>query len=131
MTAAAIARMIGIKGFIAIGLGLALAFTMWRADVLSGRLETSQQNLANEKAAHAVTTASLNLLQEKLATYIKDGERRSKDAQKALEAQKDRSAALDKQIDRIRSARASVGAIGITDETPCETPAVVLQAEGL
>jgi hypothetical protein len=127
VTFAAIARAIGIRGFIAIGFAVALAFTMWRADVLSGRLETSQQHLANEKAAHAVTTASLRLLEEKLATYIKDGERRSAAAEKALQAQQERSAALEAQAGRIRTVRVSTPAV----PERCETPEVVLESEGL
>jgi Flp pilus assembly protein TadG len=125
-----IARAIGIRGGIAIMLAIALAFVMWRADALSGKLEASQQHLANEKAAHAVTTASLALLEEKLATYIKDGERRSEAAAEALEAQQARSASLDKQIGAIRSQRAKATDMGIPI-SQCETPEVVLSAEGL
>ncbi len=122
-----IARAIGIRGGIAILLAIALGITMWRADAISGQRDEAIQGKANEAAAHSVTKASLALLEEKLATYIKDGERRQKAAQDALEAQQERSASLDRQIGAIRSQRASTPAV----VERCETPEVVLSAEGL
>lgn len=126
MTFAAIARMIGIKGGVIIALVLALGFVMWRADVFSDRLERQVQATANERAAHAVTRASLSLLEQRLAVFIKDGEQRTKAAQEALREQQGRSAALGDQIARIRAERPAVGSSG-----GCVTPTAVREARGL
>jgi uncharacterized protein HemX len=126
MTLATIARMIGIRGFIAIGLALALAFAWWRAGVWQERAEEQAQAAANERAAHSVTRASLDNLEQRLAVFIADGKRRSEAAERAVEAQRERSAALDAQIARLRSQGASAGEI-----ERCESPASVIEAEGL
>lgn len=126
MTFAAIARMIGIKGGVIIALCLALAFSMWRTDVWQDRAEDYAQAVANEKAAHAVTRASLANLEQRNAAYIADGERRTKAAAEALRAQEARSAALGEQIARIRVARPTPAEI-----ERCETPGAVRRAEGL
>jgi hypothetical protein len=126
MTFTAIARMIGIRGFIAIGLAAALALMSWRADVWQDRAEEYAQAAANEKAAHAVTRASLDNLEQRLAVFIADGKRRSEAAERAVEAQRERSAALDAQIARMRSQAPTAANL-----ERCETPASVIEAEGL
>jgi hypothetical protein len=123
---ALIARAIGIRGFIAIGFALAFAFMWWRAGVWQGRAEEQAQAAANERAAHAVTRASLSQLEQRLAAFIDDGERRSRAAQEALAEQRGRSAALGEQIARIRAQRPAAG-----DLAACRSPGAVLAAEGL
>jgi uncharacterized protein HemX len=126
MTLATIARLIGIRGFIAIGLALALAFAWWRAGVWQERAEEQAQAAANERAAHSVTRASLDNLEQRLAVFIADGKRRSEAAERAVEVQRERSAALDAQIARLRSQGATAGEV-----ERCESPASVIGAEGL
>jgi uncharacterized protein HemX len=126
MTFTAIARMIGVRGFIAIGLALALAFAWWRAGVWQERAEEQAQAVANERAAHSVTRASLDNLEQRLAVFIADGKRRSEAAERAVEAQRERSAALDAQIARMRSQAPTAANL-----ERCETPASVIEAEGL
>lgn len=126
MTPLTIARMIGIRGGIAIALGLALAFVMWRADTWHDRAERYAQSAANEKAAHAVTRASLGNLQQRLAVFIREGEDRAKAAETALRAQQERSVALGEQIARIRAEKPTARAAA-----RCETPSAVLEADGL
>lgn len=121
-----IASAIGIKGGIIIALCLALGIMWWRADSISGQRDKAVQLAANERAAHAVTRASLDDLQQRLATYIADGKRRSEAAERAVEAQQARSAVLDAQIARMRSQRPTAVEI-----ERCETPASVIGAEGL
>jgi hypothetical protein len=126
MTFTAIARMIGISGFIAIGLAVALGIALWRADVISGQRDAAVQAAANERAAHSVTRASLDNLEQRLAVFIADGKRRSEAAERAVEAQRERSAALDAQIARMRSQAPTAANL-----ERCETPASVIEAEGL
>lgn len=126
MTFATLARMIGIKGGIILALLLAFGFVAWRADTFSDRLEQSRNSLAAEKAAHAVTRASLDNLQQRMAVFIADGKRRSQAAQRALERQESHSAALGEQIARIRAERPSSAAAAA-----CETPAAVRRAGDL
>lgn len=54
MTFATIARMIGIRGFIALGLAAALAFAWWRVGVWHDRADRLAHDLANVKAAQVV-----------------------------------------------------------------------------
>lgn len=123
---ATIARAIGIRGFIAIGFAAAFALMWWRAGVWQDRAEDQMQAAANERAAHAVTKASLAGLEQRLAAFIADGARRTEAAAEALERQQERSAALDSQIARLRAVRPSAGEI-----QRCESPASVRGLEGL
>ena len=82
---------------------------------------------------HTVTRGSLDKLQARLAAMIEDGKAREKRQQEAVEAQVRVSAALDSQIDRIRRERGAEKPSGAqeTGARTCETPASVLEAEGL
>jgi len=122
----AISSFLGIRGFIALGLAAILAFVCWRADVISGQRDDALQSVAMEKAAHAVTTASLDQCISRSEAYVKEGQDRQKAATEALEKQKAVSQALDQQIARIRAERASTG-----DQVECVTPRSVMEAEGL
>src|SRR5690606_16208030 len=117
---------IGLKGGVIIALCLALAFVCWRADTFSDRLERSRNELAAEKAGHAVTRASLDKLEVRLATFIAEGEERKSAAAQALREQRERSEALVGQIGRIRASRPTAGEV-----ERCETPGAVIGAEGL
>lgn len=121
-----IARAIGIRGFIAIGFAAAFALMWWRAGVWQERAEEQAQAAANEKAAHAVTRASLDNLEQRLAVFIADGDRRAEAAARAMREQRERSAALDAQIARLRSQAPTAGEL-----ERCETPGTVLGLEGL
>lgn len=121
-----IAGAIGIKGGAILALSLAVAFMWWRADVISGQRDRAIQDRANEAAAHAVTKASLDNLEQRMAVFIREGQERQEAAAQRLREQQERSAALGEQIARIRAEKPSAGQI-----ERCETPGAVIQAEGL
>lgn len=126
MSLTLITRAIGFRGFIAIGFAAAFALMWWRAGVWQERAEEQAQAAANERAAHSVTKASLDKLEQRLAVFIADGERRTKAGEDALRRQQERSAALDGQIARLRAARPTPAEI-----ERCETPSAVRGLEGL
>lgn len=119
-----IARAVGIKGFVAIGLAVALGIVMWRADAISGQREALRDTLAAERAQHAVTRSSLNTLQRELEKMVRDGELRASRLAEARQEQAERSEALREQAARIRAEAGSGG-------DPCATPAAVREARGL
>ena len=124
LAAGKIAGMIGVRGFIAIGMALALGIVMWRADAISADREDLRNTLAAERATHAVTRASLATLESELAKMVRDGELRAERLVVALEAQDERSAALRAQAERIRAQAGSEG-------EPCVSPDAVRGASGL
>lgn len=63
-------RTIGIRGFISIGLGLALAFVMWRADSLSDRLAKSEEWASDVTSATRLASGVDKLPREKVAQQI-------------------------------------------------------------
>lgn len=103
LAAGKIASAIGIKGFIAIGMALALGIAMWRADVISADREDLRNTLAAERANHAVTRASLATLERELAKMVRDGELRASRLAEARQEQERRSGALREQAARIRA----------------------------
>jgi uncharacterized protein HemX len=105
---------------------LALGILWWQNGRISDQRDKAVQLAANERAAHSVTKASLANLEQRMATFIADGERRTKTAQEALRTQQARSAALGSQIALVRAERPSEGVVA-----RCETPAVVLGSAGL
>jgi hypothetical protein len=133
---AAFASRIGLTGLtIAVLLALLAVqtvrlegFKVWPLSVEGAITKAAKQaELAeDERKAHAVTRASLDNLEQRLAVFIADGKRRSEAAERAVEAQRERSAALDAQIARMRSVKPSAAEI-----ERCETPASVIGAEGL
>lgn len=122
LAAGKIAGMIGVRGFIAIGLALALGIAMWRADAISDSREEARNALAAERAQHAVTRLSLATLESELAKMVRDGTLRAERLEEAMEAQDERSAALRAQAARVR-AEGGVDA--------CVTPDAVRNAGGL
>lgn len=121
---ATIARAIGIKGFVGIGLALALGVVMWRADAISKDREALRNTLATERAEHAVTRLSLDTLQRELEKMVSDGQLRAGRLAEARQEQEQRTEALREQAARIAATAASGG-------DPCVTPDAVRGAEGL
>lgn len=119
---AQLARAIGVRGFIAIGLAIALGIAMWRADAISADRDDLRDKLAVSEAQHAVTRASLATLERELAEMVRDGELRAERLAEAMDEQDERTAALKEQAERI-------AAEGSTD--PCVTPEAVRGARGL
>lgn len=96
----------------------------------TGAIERAEKAKAAAVACevrHSVTRASLEKLIDRNTAMIEAGKARTKAAEKALEAQKDRSAVLDSQIASIRSERAVAAPVG----QECKSPESVLEAEGL
>lgn len=133
MTAASIARMIGIKGFVAIGLALALA-GMWllhKHDL--GTIEDLRNKNARTEARLVISNQSIETLTATIGTLNAEANARA-DAfevskkQAQVDAERLRRAAerSQGQIDRLR-ALAAQGA-----EKPCPVPEVLSDAlEGL
>lgn len=127
LSVAKIAKAIGIKGFISIGLALALALVMWRADSISKDREDMRNKLAAERAAHAVTRASVDNLQNSLATYVGAGKAAKVAQLAAIDAQAKDNAQLKAQADAIRAEMAAPKA----KAADCKTPGSILKAKGL
>ena len=73
-------RILGIRGAIAVGLVVALAFAMWRADVISGRLERARDQIAAmEVASEAARAAQQAVNDAAAARYQELAERASDD----------------------------------------------------
>lgn len=66
-------------------LAIALAFTMWRADSLSEGKRKAEDALVASETRHAVTIASLDALEARLAVMVKDGQLTEENRDKALE----------------------------------------------
>lgn len=120
---ATIAKAIGIRGFIAIGMAVALGIVMWRADAISSDREALRNTLATERAQHAVTRQSLVTLENELKKMVRDGELRAQRLTQARQEQQERTEALREQAARIRAEGAPEG--------DCVTPEAVRGAEGL
>jgi hypothetical protein len=122
-------KAIGLKGFLAIGLGLALVIVMMRADQISKDREALRTSLAGERAGHAITRQSVALLRQSLEAFVGAGQA-ARIAQLAeIEAQAKDSAALQDQADAIR---AELEALGEREpDERCMTPRSVINAEGL
>ena len=112
-------RFLGIRGAIAVGLGLALAFTIWRAQSLSDALEQAKAATVAEQVRHSVTRASLALLEARHAAIVADGRARDERlAQARVDVARD-VAGIRRDIDRIEGAVAG---------DPCVTPQEVINA---
>lgn len=120
---AVIARAIGIKGFVAIALLLALGVQTLRLADTHGDLEDKRNELATEVAQHAVTRQSLATLERELRKMVADGELRASRLAEARQEQQERTEALREQAARIAAEGASEG--------DCVTPDAVRNAGGL
>lgn len=128
-TLAKLAKAIGIKGFAAIGLALALAFVMMRAHGLSGDLEAKRNELAAERAGHAITRQSVTILQQSLEQFVGAGKAARVAQLASVEAQAKDSASLQAQADAIRAEMAQMGERAADPE--CRSPRSVIDARGL
>lgn len=126
LTAAKIAGKIGIKGFVIIGLGIALGIALWRADAISESREALRNDLAAERAGHAITRQSVDTLTASLAKFIGAGQAARIAQLASIEAQAEDSARLQAEADAIR---AEMG--DLTDDGRCATPGSIINAEGL
>lgn len=121
-----LAKMIGIKGFVIIGMAIALGIVMWRADVISGKLEDKRNELAAERAGHAITRQSVATLEQSLSRFIGAGKAAKIAQLAAIEAQAKDSAELQAQADAIRSEMST-----LTSDAKCTTPKSIIDARGL
>lgn len=94
-------RAIGLRGFIAIGLALALGVTMWRADTISGQRDDLIASLATEEARHAVTRQSVETLSTEMARLVAEGEARKARIDTAMERVRIDTAPLRREAARI------------------------------
>lgn len=129
LTFAKVAKAIGIRGFAAIGLGLALIFVVIRAHGLSGDLEAKRNELAAERAGHAVTRQSVAILQQSLEKFIGAGEAARVAQLASIEAQAKDSAALQAQAEAIRAEMEAMGKRAV--DPSCKTPRSVINSRGL
>ena len=65
-------RFLGIRGCIAVGLAMALAFAMWRADVISGKLERARSQIAAMKVASEAARAAQQAVNDAAAARYQE-----------------------------------------------------------
>lgn len=128
-TLAKVAKAIGIKGFAAIGLGLALIFVIIRAHGLSGDLEAKRNELAAERAGHAITRQSVAILTDSLEQFVGAGEAAKVAQLASIEAQAKDNAALQAQAEAIRAEMEAMSKRAV--EPGCRSPRAVINARGL
>lgn len=119
---------IGIRGAIAIALGIALLIVMWRADSISEDLADAEAKLSIAEDRLEISNASIDTLEAKLAEYIGAGAASRAAQLAAIEAQAEDSAALQSQADAIR---AEMAALGPDEPCSCDTPSSILNSGGL
>lgn len=128
ITLARIAKAIGIKGFIAIGLAVAFGLAVWHIHSLKADLGDAQLALANEKAAHAITRQSVADLESSLAVFVGAGKAARIAQLASIEAQAKRNADLDAEANAIFDEMAR---LGDTKGGQCKTPKTIIDAKGL
>lgn len=122
-------KAIGIRGFIAIGLGFALVIVMMRADSISKDREAIRNALAGERAAHSITRQSVTTLQDALEKFVGAGDAARVAQLASIEAQAKDNAELQAQADAIRAEMEAMGQRPADPE--CKTPGSVINARGL
>lgn len=123
---AAIWKVIGIRGSVAIGLAIALGVVMWRADAISGQRDEWQRKAVASDLKLSISNASIAELQASLSRYVGAG-KAAKVAQLAsIERQAKDNAALQAQADAIRAEMAAIG-----PSEGCDTPDAIRSAKGL
>lgn len=108
---------------------LALVFggvQTWRLSSAKAELEDKRNELATERARHAVTRASLDSLMDRMEALVEEGKATKARLSQALSEQQERSEALRSQAGRIRAAVPTPEAV-----ERCESPSAVLEAVGL
>lgn len=129
LTLAKVAKAIGIRGGIAILLALALVGVTIYSHHISGQLEHKRDELAGERAAHAITRQSVTILQESLEKFVGAGEAAKVAQLAAIEAQAKNNAELQGQADAIRAEMAKMGPRAA--DPNCRSPGSVIGANGL
>jgi septal ring factor EnvC (AmiA/AmiB activator) len=129
LTLAKIAKAIGIKGFAAIGLAIALIGTAIYAHHVAADLEAKRNELAAEKAGHAITRQSVTILQQSLEQFVGAGHAARVAQLAAIEAQAKDSATLQAQAEAIRKEMAAAPARAADPD--CRSPRSVINAKGL
>ena len=126
------ASFLGVRGFIALGLGLALALVMWRADSISRDREKLRNELAGERAAHAVTRQSVRTLSGEIARLMREAMERA-DEYERNKRQAERNAARLAEKARTSEKRISMLMSVVESGDPaCRVPDELLsQLEGL
>ncbi len=117
-----------VLGGLSLALAIALVVVVWRADVISGKLEDKRDELAREEARHAVTRQSVGILEGELAKFIGAGKASRVAKLASIEAQAKDSARLQQQADVIRAEMATQAE---GDPCDCSTPGSIINAEGL
>lgn len=111
-------KFLGIRGGIAVALGIALAVTMWRADSISEDRDEARQAYAASEARHAITRASLDKLESRLTAMIEAGEATEEAVEEAVAETKE-------ETDALRAEAARIGAVTGAD---CITPREVRES---
>ena len=111
-----------ITAGIVCALAIALAFVIWRADGLSDSLEAKRNELASERAAHAITRGSVETLQGALEKFVGAGKAARAAQLSSIEAQAPRSAVLRGKAAAIRAELES-----LEPDDQCRTPGFVME----
>lgn len=126
------ASFLGVRGFIALSLGIALALVMWRADSISKDREKLRNDLAGERAAHAVTRQSVRTLSSQIARLMRESQERAEEYERNKK-QAERNAARLAERARTSEKRISM-LMSVTEsgDPACRVPDELLsQLEGL
>lgn len=98
---ARIFRAIGLRGFLAIGLTVALAIVMWRADAISEQRENARNALATEIAQHEVSRQSVDALTLEMARLVQEGEARAERVDEAMMRVAEETAPMRRRAEQI------------------------------
>lgn len=120
-------QLIGIRGAIAIVLGLLLIFVMVRADAISEDLADTRAELRLTESKLKISNASIDTLEAKLADFIGAGAAARVAQLEAIEAQAADSADLQREADAIRAEMAAL----VPEDGQCVTPGAILDSGGL
>lgn len=120
-------ELIGIRGAIAIVLGLLLVFVMLRADAISEDLADTRAALRLTESKLEISNASIDTLEGKLAEFIGAGAAARLAQLEAIEAQAADSSELQRQADAIRAEMAAL----VPENGQCTTPGAILDSGGL
>lgn len=103
-------------------LAVALVLSLWRSHSLSEDRDRYRDALSVERAQHAVTRRSLDVLEQELSAMVLDGALREDRLTQALAAQAGETAALQREADLIRD---------IGGNIQCRTPVEIMRSGGL
>jgi chromosome segregation ATPase len=127
----AIAKFLGIRGFVALGFAIALGVVMWRADAISGQRDHYRDAYSMEQARHAVTRQSV----EALTTAVEDLNEQAEQRAEAFAEAQELAEKREKELERARrSSDATIASLRqlAAREGQCATPSDLAElAEGL